>query len=792
MDPDDYPRTFGIFEEETVINDICDIKSTLINNESILYVNIRSLNKNFNKLEIILHKMSVRPLAIICTESWNVEVLEYYNLNGYNIYYNESKINKADGVVLYVNNSVIENTAMKVYGKLRILHYNIQIRNSQNLQISAMYRSHDISELDFLIDYKRFLDAHKNVKNHVIIGDYNIDILSVGVINQEFFSCTLEHCYKPCFKGVTRPSNNKNLGSCIDNFFVKLLSIEHKAYKWIHDITDHYPLVVNLGINTSIGKENENQSFINYKKLRKIAKDTDWNELLLHDPNLSTDLIIDEIKNCINKSTMYSKTRKKLLKNMPRKKWISEAIINSCNTKQQLYRIWKLDPHNLSLKNKYKKYAKILDKVIVDAKYKYEENQISQNIQNPKLLWETINKRIGRKTNKKTDIEYLVNDKNEKIDNKDHIVEYMNGYYCTIGKKLRDKIKQRTNETLKLPEMKNSTIFFDFTNAKEISKIVQHMKIKSSGVDNINTKVIKNIIEYIAESLAFIFDRCIELGIWPDTLEKAEIVPIYKAKEKNKVENYRPISLISSIAKIFEKLTYSRIYNSINKNNIISKQQYGFLRKIGTKDALQRLTNTLNYNLDLQKAFDTVDRHILLQKLYKYGVRGTAYVLLKSYLTGRKQRVKLNNLYSNYESIDIGVPQGTVLGPLLFVLYVNDLLESLPDDAILSFADDTAVITSDCGWYTAFKNMNKLLEKVANWLIDNKLSLNIEETVYITFGSYYNSVPDHVAIRIYDKKLERVQSYKYLGIIIDFNMKWSYHIRYIVNKTKYLIFLFYK
>lgn len=799
MDQDEYE----IFEEEMVINDICDIRGTLIEKESILYVNIRSINKNFNKLEIILQKMSIKPLAIVCAESWNVEVLEYYNLNGYNIYYNDSKINKADGVVLYVNNSVSENTVVKVYGKLRILHSNIQVRNNHNIQISAMYRSHDILETDFLMNYKSFLDEHRNVKNHMIVGDFNIDTLSIGIINQEFFSSNLEHGYKPCFRGVTRPSNNKNLGSCIDNFFIKLLAIEHKAFKWFHDITDHYPLIVSLGLNIDNEKENENYSFINYDKLRKTAEDTNWNQFLLLDPNLSTDLIIDGIKNCINKSTTFRKTRKKMLKNIPRKKWITEAIITSCNTKQQLFRLWKLDPQNLQLKNEYKKYTKILDRVIVDAKYKYDEKIINQNIHDPKLLWTIINNRIGKNAKKKTDIESLINDKNEKLVNKDHMVEYINKYYCTIGKKLRDKIEKRTNEPLTLPEMRDSTIFFNFTNVKEITRIVQKMKIKSSGVDNTNIKVIKNIIEYIAEPLSSTYNRCIELGVWPDALKKAEIVPIHKAKDKNKVENYRPISLISNIAKIFEKLTYSRIYNFIYKNNIISKQQYGFLRNIGTKDALQRLTNTLNHNLDkniksivtfldLQKAFDTVDRNILLQKLYRYGIRGTALALMTSYLTGRKQRVKLNNVYSNYRDIDIGVPQGTILGPLLFILYVNDLLENMPDESILSFADDTAVITSDSEWDRAINNMNKLLEKVANWLVDNKLSLNIQKTVYITFGSYYNSVPENVEIRIYDRILERVQSYKYLGVIIDFNMKWSYHINYIVNKTKYLIFLFHK
>ena len=281
-------------------------------------------------------------------------------------------------------------------------------------------------------------------------------------------------------------------------------------------------------------------------------------------------------------------------------------------------------------------------------------------------------------------------------------------------------------------------------------------------------------------------------------MKSADVIPIHKSKEKHIAPNYRPISLISNLAKILEKIIHKRITTFINKCDILSKNQYGFRKNKSTKDALTLISNVIYGNLDkstpiaitfldLAKAFDTVNHQILLDKLYIYGIRGNAHNLIKNYLGNRQQKVKLNNITSQLVSVDIGVPQGTMLRLLLFLLYINDLLLDIPEDSIVSYADDTAVVTS---WIEVETKMNETLHKISTWLAYNKLSLNTDKTVYIEFGNQVDSTTKDLDIQ--GTKINRVENTKYLGMIFDSHMRWNKHIEYIYNKTKYLIFIFYK
>ena len=330
----------------------------------------------------------------------------------------------------------------------------------------------------------------------------------------------------------------------------------------------------------------------------------------------------------------------------------------------------------------------------------------------------------------------------------------------------------------------------ELTTEDELVHIIEGLKNVGAGADSINAKLFKSSYKSILNTLVHFFNRCLESGIFPSVLKIAIVKPIFKSGDKQQTNNYRPISILPFISKVLEKLIHCRIIAHLDKNNIIHENQFGFQQNKATympilllqdsiTQALEEGDFVLGLYLDLKKAFDTVDIDILLKKLHKYGVRHKAHKILSSYLAGRKQYGKIRNSCSSLENVRMGVPQGSILGPILFIIYINDLPKLSGNMTCLSYADDTAIIVKSRSIEQLQQTVDSLSTDISEWFRANFLSINVSKTYTQHFANCFTEFKLNVELN--GIPVKEKDNIRYLGVIIDKSLKFNGHIDHICS-----------
>ena len=443
----------------------------------------------------------------------------------------------------------------------------------------------------------------------------------------------------------------------------------------------------------------------------------------------------------------------------------------------------------------YKKARNDVAKKVKDAKAKHFIHCFEKTTNNPQEMWKTINKLINKKS-KTTTISEIKTENGSFTDPKE-ITNILNEYFCNIGYNLAQNLESTSVQPSSYVDQRETEFKLDPVTEAEVYKYLSNVKpTKSTGYDKIPPKLIKDAAGVISRSLTIIFNKSIISGIFPEDLKIAVLSPIFKKGDRSSCGNYRPISVLSVIAKILEKIAFDQLCKYFDNNNIISNEQSGFRKNYSTETSLLAVTNRWYCNmdkgllngvlfLDLKKAFDCVDHQILLNKLAMYGVCDLTLKWFESYLSNRKQTCKVNNIFSEMRQTKTGVPRGSNLGPLLFLTYVNDLPNCSGNASASMFADDTNITATGQTVQELQTNLNNNLEKVHHWLLANKLTLSYNKTEYMIIGSRQKilNIQEEPLISIGNETIKKISKCKTLGVIIDDKLLWKDHINEISAKV---------
>ncbi|CAB4037008.1 Hypothetical predicted protein [Paramuricea clavata] len=454
----------------------------------------------------------------------------------------------------------------------------------------------------------------------------------------------------------------------------------------------------------------------------------------------------------------------------------------------------------------YKKLRNTVTQDIRRSKANYNRSLFSENINSPTQFWNQIKKCYPAKEKKLVTSKVFDIDETTTTD-KTSIANGFCKYFTNVGKTLQTSLITLGNtvwenhdhkKLSKRINQKELQFTFEKVSASNMVKLLRQLKAsKASGYDGIPTSMIKDGAEELAVPLTYLINSCLEQSVFPDTEKYAKIIPVYKSGKRSSMDNYRPISILPVLSKVFERVVQKQLYEYLEKNSLLSPNQFAFRKHRSTQHPVTLLSDHIRGHMDkgeltgavyidLRKAFDTIDHGRLLSKLPCYGIRGRELIWLENYLFGRKQFVVFDSATSEGHTVLTGVPQGSVLGPLLFVLLINDIDLQMQNCQILLYADDTVVYTSDKSCEAIESNLNSELTNLARWFSNNKLVLNLKKgkTEFVLFGTSKKlRKSPKVQVKINEIPINEAESYEYLGVELDKSLNYNSHIDRTIKKA---------
>lgn len=781
-------------------------------NLNIIHLNIRSLNANGDCFSSFLSTLEIKFDIICLTETWlhadNFIDNFFPGYAGFHLTRESSR--RGGGVAVYVGN----NLNAKIIPDMSINHDACETlfvrvnNNQQNFIVSSCYRppSSNFNVFNSLFEEK-LRSLNTNTCDLVVCGDFNLDLLEIdsNLSSSEFLNMMSGLSLSPLISKPTRVTDNSS--SLIDNIFISNL-INFKTGIFSVDISDHFPifLIYQNYFSASITRQPIQISYreINDETLSNLydhfsrhnfqqiieLKSVDESMEIIHNQLLS------DYNLCCPLKTKYISYKDNI------KPWIDNSIKTKMKKRQLYFRLYKL---NLITKREHNNFRNHVTSVIRIAKRKYYDRIFDEVKGDIRKTWKIINSVLKPKNYDLKRVIKKLNFEGREYSDDSDISHIFNSFFSTIGSNIAETFGDvgDDHKTYTSRDRICNSFFLSPVSSNDIFSIIKSMKNKSSHHSTYPISVLKNLNSIISPVLAQLYNKSFCTGKFPNMLKKARVIPIHKSGSTDDPNNYRPISILSPFSKILEKLVFNQLYSFLERFSILKNNQFGFRKNMSTSSAiidnLQYVYDNLDvgrsiisFFLDFSKAFDCVDHSILLHKLSVYGVRGVALEWFRSYLSGREQYVSYNNNNSQLRSISHGVPQGSVLGPLLFLIFINDFSNCSEFFRFILFADDstlTCTIDNISADQISLKLESELIN-VHKWLNSNKIKININKSNFIFF-SYrkLNSIPP---INFANSAITQTSYTKFLGLTIDQHLRYQQHIKLLASKLSKSLGILYR
>lgn len=780
------------------------------NKLNILQINARSIksDERADALKTFLKMLKVDLDVIVIGETWfDEEGAQAFGLDGYRGEYSVRSESGGGGLMVFISERHdYSKFSLIVNGPDSLSLVSMKIHLNKNCQqqvvLHGAYRPGRMNFSESMEILETILNNGTN-DNCILVGDMNIDTTKKDVFSTRYRNLLNSYGFIVGNEIPTREGS----GTLIDHFISNLREIKIIHSTIVCEFSDHSAVLSSLNFEVSRDKYHVIEKTIyNFDKIN-TSLSSYCDSLRPKIALMSADQAYNEfegkmkriMENCSRVKTYKLKNNSDFLP------YLNNKIIAKIKEKERimkklkkLRRLPRSEEANCSVSNQESRLRLVSDELIKLKRKSKKEYYISRfaGAKNVKEKWKMLFRLMGGE--KKKNVRPKLKMNGDVISVPHLVASEFNSYFCSVGKNVSQKIPKKTSDSINAfntIKTQRDSFFLTPTTPHEVLREIARLRVgKACGPDGVSPAVVRRCAEPLSHILSILFNKSIEDGIYPGKLKISRVIPILKKGDTESVGNYRPISIYSIFNKLFERLLYVRVFGYFDRMSFFFRRQYGFRPKCSTSTAVLEIISHIYEEiddkkivggvfLDIEKCFDTIDHGILLEKLYNYGFRGHSYTFFESFFEGRLQYVEIDGQRSSTRPVTMSVFQGSSLGPLFYLIFCNDMGQLALEGRLHLFADDTCYFVTGSRVEEVVDRLQRDLAILFEYFRLNRLSVNATKTEIVFFRTPNRRIPNNITINVNDTCLTVTDRVKYLGVILDDNLNWKFHLEQLCGKV---------